>query len=83
MVLLSRFAFLAPLTSAPEEFPIPAWSTAGQIWYFSRTRELEGEAASFVSYPQISQKGYTPGASLLTEREGDTRKGITEKLCGV
>lgn len=46
VVLLSWFAFLAPLTSALEEFPTHAWSTVGQIWYFNRTGELQGEAAS-------------------------------------
>lgn len=71
VVLLSRFAFLAPLTSAPEEFPFPAWSTAGQVWCFSRTRELEGEAAScqFRDLPPNQPEGLYPG-SISANREG-------------
>ena len=71
MVLLSWFAFLAPLTSVLEEFPVHARSTVGQIWYFNRTGELEGEAASrqLRELPPYQPEGLDSG-SICANREG-------------
>lgn len=39
-------------------------------------------ATGFMSYPQISQKGYTLGASLLTEMSVDTKKAFLKSYPG-
>lgn len=79
MVLLSQSAFLSPFASVLGEFPVCAWSTGAKFDNFIGQVMLP--VSSFVSYPQISQKGYSLGVSVL-EKRGTLKKALLKSCAG-